>query len=289
VKPELIPGVVAGVQNNTYDSAPKDEYDAFTFQIKEQLEVDSTAEQEPDRAQMLSITTALAMGYHDGISKTTDASHDAALNTKYKENVESEKLKNAGWSQSVKDSFARRTDIIGSTIERSSSEIRAFYMRNRPISAGVLISQGITTYSGPISDFDTLLDIKPSQRPPELIAFWSKKYNIAEQERSRTQRKLKFGTLNYSDAFNGKYGPLISDKTCSSTRFPGGSIIALRKKDGTVYDPTGKNPSGQYKVTDIGSNLTYNKPDIFTLTPALYVNTESVQVFLISDGTRKQA
>lgn len=286
VMPPQIPGVIAGVQNNTYDSTPKDQYDEFTFQLKDQLEIDSSEQQEPDRAQMISIVTTLAMGYHDDVSKTTDESKDADLFAKYSSNVESEKTKNLGWSQDIKEAFSKRTSVAGSIIQRNTGIIRAFYNRNSA-PTGSPVSVGVTTYSGPDKDFTTFLDIKPAQRPAELTSYWSTKYNIASQEQKLQARGIKTGTLDYAEAYTGAYGPLVSDKTCASSRFPGGSIISLRNPDGTVYNPTGKNASGQYKVTDTGNaKLTYNKPDIFTSTPELYTNTSSVQVFLISTGSQ---
>jgi hypothetical protein len=64
----------------------------------------------------------------------------------------------------------------------------------------------------------------------------------------------------------------------------------MRNPDGTAYDPTGKNPSGQYTVMDTGNaQLTYKKPDIYTTTPNMYTNTGSVQVYLVSKGTQKKS
>jgi hypothetical protein len=293
VAPPLIPGVIAGVQNNTYDSSPKDAYDSFAFQIKEVLELDSKEPQDSDRAQMISLVTTLVMGYHDSVSKTTDASQDSSLYEKFVVNAEEELARNLGWDDKIKTSFQTRTATGGDLVKRSTSIIRAYYKRSAPI-AGTPISIGITSYSGPADDYTTFLDIKPEQRPPELTAKWvaaGKKIppgNTYQGKDKNGNPKTYTSTLNYSDAFTGAYGkPLVDNKSCASTRFPGGSIIALRKPDGSVYDPTGKNPSGQYIVDDTGnSENTWNKPDIFTMTPELYTNMDSVQVFLVSKGTK---
>jgi hypothetical protein len=285
VMPPSVPGVAAGAVV-TYDSGPKDAYDEFTFTLKEQLEIGDVADQDPDRACMISVVTTLAMGYHDNLSKTLDSSSDAALFEKYRANVELERQNNLGWSTDIKASYTTRTDLLGAHINRNAQVIRNFYNRNS-MPTGTPISVGVTTYSGPDKDFTTFLDIKPSQRPPELTAYWASKYNIASQETKLEARGIKTGTLNYSDAYRGAYGQLISDKTVASSRFPGGSVIALRNPDGTPYNPSGKNPSGQFTVTDTGNaKLTFAKPDIFTSTPELYTNTGSVQVFLISKGSQ---
>lgn len=283
--PPPVPGISIPVIAK-YDSTAKDNYDEFAFNLKEYLEFDSSEAQSPDRAAMISLVMTLAMGYHDDVVKTVDDSRDVDLYAKYKANVEYEKGRNLTWDQPLKDQFETRTLKCGEHINRNTSVIRAFMNRNSPIT-GTPISTGVTTYSGPDKDFTTFLDIKPSQRPPELTEYWSKKYNIAAQEAKLNNRGIKTGKLNYSDAYSGAYGTLVSDQTVASSRFPGGSVIALRKKDGTVYDPTSKNPSGHYTVTDTGNaKLTYAKPDIFTSTPELYAGSGAVDVFLISKGTK---
>ena len=284
--PPSVPGVSAPV-TTTYNPVPKDNYDTFLFNLKEFLEIDSSQEQSPDRAAMISMLTTLAMGYHDDVAKTTDSSKDSELFGKYNNNVSNEKTKNVSWDEKIKSQFAARTTSCGEIINRNCDVIRAFMNRNKPIT-GTTISVGVTTYSGPDKDFTTFLDIKPSQRPAELTNYWSGKYNISSQEAKLNGRGIKTGTLNYSDAYNGAYGGLVSDMTVASSRFPGGSIIALRNSDGTPYNPSSKNPSGQFKVTDTGNaKLTYAKPDIFTSTPELYKNTESVQVTLVSEGAQR--
>lgn len=293
VPPPALPGVIAGVQNNTYDSSPKDAYDSFAFQIKEVLELDSKEPQDSDRAQMISLVTTLVMGYHDSVSKTTDSSQDSALYDKFVSNAEAELARNLGWEDKIKASFQTRTATGGDLVKRNTDTIRAFYKRSAPI-AGAPISVGVTTYSGPADDYTTFLDIKPEQRPPELTAKYvaqGKKIPTGSTYTNSKGKTIKIGTLNYSDAFTGAYGkPLVDGKSCSSTRFPGGSIIALRKADGSVYDPTGKNPSGHYTVDDTGNaELTWNKPDIFTMSPDKFTNTESVQVFLVSKGNKTSA
>lgn len=284
------PGAVFGVDSavtSSYDSSAKDAYDEFTFQLKESLEINSSEDQSADRARMISVVTTLAMGYHDDIAKSNDSSRDDEFFEKYSANVSAEKQRNLDWTPDVKEQFDIRSLNCGNLIRRNTQVIRTFMNRNKPLS-GSPISVGITTYSGPDKDFTTFLDIKPSQRPAELTAYWSRKYNIADQERKLAARGIKTGTLNYSDAYRGAYGTLISDQTVASSRFPGGSIIALRNSDGTPYNPTGNNASGVFKVTDTGNaKLTYAKPDVFTSTPEKYTNMGSVHVFLISEGSQK--
>ena len=286
--PPSVPGVMSAV-TSTYDSRPKDAYDEFTFKLKESLEIDDVAEQDPDRAAMISVVTTLAMGYHDDVSKTLDASQDDALYAKYRANVIAEEQNNLSWSPNIKSSFTDRTNVIGSNISRNTQVIRDFYNRNSVIE-GTLLSTGVTTYSGPADDFTTYLDIKPEQRPAHLTAKYQaegKRIPTGDTYTNSSGKTFKIGTLNYSDAFNGAYGKIVSDKTCASTRVPGGSVLAMRNPDGTAYDPTGNNPSGHYTVMDTGNaELTYKKPDIFTMTPRMYTNTGAVKVYVISRGTQ---
>jgi hypothetical protein len=287
----MLPPPVLGVSEpfaSTYDSAPKDNYDAAMFQIKEQLETQSTEPQTPERAKMLAIVTGLAMGYHDALGQSSDSSGDTAIRSKYLSDVEAELAKNASWSSTTVSQFKTRTSFLDDLISRNADVIRAFINRDAS-GPGTLLSVGITTYSGPDKDFTTFLDIKPSQRPPELTAYWTNRgYNITAQTQKLEENGSQTGTLNYSDAYNGAYGkPLVSDKTCASTRVPGGSVIKLVLSDGSIYNPSGKNPSGIFTVTDTGdSDLTYAKPDIFTNTPEKYTGMSSVKVYLVSLGSQ---
>jgi hypothetical protein len=287
VEPQRIPGVIAGVNDTTRDPLPKDNYDAFMFQLKEHIEIGSASEQDPDRAKMISVLTTITMGYHDQISRTLDSSEDLKFNELFLKNADNERNRNAVWPDAIKNSFDRRVSIIAALIQNNVEVIRNFYNRNT-MASGKPISTGITTYSGPDKDFTTFLDIKPEERPPELTQYWTGRgYDIKKNEERLKARGIKTGTLKYEYTSKGAYGPLESDFTCASSRFPGGSVILLKNPDGTIYNPTGRNPSGKYRVTDTGNaRLTYMKPDIFTNTPELYRNMATVQVFLISTGNQ---
>jgi hypothetical protein len=294
VLPEQIPGVIAGVQNEQYDFSQKDKYDAIIFQIKEVLAIEqtTTTEQSNDLAKMTSVLASVVMGYHDKVSKTRDSSNDKSFYDQFIQLINDEMNRNSIWPNDVKETFKQKSFVSGNIIRDNSDEIREFFNKNLPAS-GSYVSVGVTVYSGPASDYTTFLDIKPEQRPPELVEYYTNQgYSIppaGQQTYTNSAGKtFKIGTLNYSDAFTGAYRePLISDYSVASTRFPGGSILLLKNPDGTAYNPTGKNQKGIYKVMDTGSaELTYKKPDIFTLTPKLYKNMASVQVFLVSRGSK---
>jgi hypothetical protein len=168
-------------------------------------------------------------------------------------------------------------------------------MRNQigPVT-GSMLSTGVTVYGGPNTDYTTFLDIKPSQRPPELTAYWqSRGYKIPSGNTYTNSKGKSFriGTLDYEDAFKGPFSDrLIDGFSCASTRVPIGSVLALKNPDGTPYNPSGKNPSGVYTVHDTGNQeLTYKKVDIFALNPEPYKasNMAAVQVFLVSRGSKE--
>lgn len=269
------------IGTNTFVNTSKDEYDAFTFKLKENYAVDPSVD-----TAMITTVTNLVMGYHDKISKTTDSSTDEDLKKQFLAAAEAEKQRNSTWSADTIADFDRRISNCAYIVNNEADVIRAFY--NKSMNSNDLISVGITTYSGPDKDFTTFLDIKPSERPPELTSYWtSRGYNIEKQEQKLLARGIKTGTLSYSDAYLGAYGPIVSDKTVASTRVKGGSIVQLKNKDGSIYDPTGKNPTGIYTVMDTGNaNLTYKKFDVFTSSPELYKDMSNVHVYLVKEGSK---
>lgn len=288
---DSIPPTVNGVtpvQFNTHTGESKDVYHAFTDRLKENYAHSNSGDAEFTK--MIGVVTSLAMGFHDKVSKTTDSSKDNEYYQQYTAAVEAEKARNPNWTENTKTEFSNRTTNAGRTILTDTSIIRGFHNRNAPMAAGQLLSVGVTTYSGPESDYTTYLDIKPEQRPAALTAKYQAEGKRIPTGNTYTNSKgktFKIGTLDYADAFRGAYGAISSDRTVASTRVPGGSIVQLRNKDGSIYDPTGKNPSGMYTVMDTGNaELTYKKPDIFTSTPNLYTNTAQVHVYLVSSGTK---
>lgn len=275
----------------------KDEYDSVMFDIKNHTGKDpSILSDEDGYSSMITSVNTVIISYHDKIIKSNSDTDDARFFNEFSQSIEIEKKNNSSrWSDSIKEEFQTRCAQGGRVIQVNANAIRAYGMRNSTNNyAGSLISTGVTTYSGPQSDFTTFLDIKPEQRPAELTRYWtSRGYNIptGNTYTNSAGKTFKIGTLNYEDAFKGPFGDkLISDYSCASTRVPIGSVLALKNPDGTPYNPSGKNPSGLYTVSDTGNaELTYKKVDIFTTTPNLYSssNMAAVQVFLVSRGTKE--
>jgi hypothetical protein len=295
VPPSSVTGVAIPIGTAEYDSGPKDEYDSFTFQLKEYTETDSallasySGTDKENYVSSISYLHTIALAYHDKISKTVDDSKDAQYREEFDGSIELTVAQHPSWSADILADFTNRGRIISDIINRNAQVIRNFL--GVP-TVGGFVSKGVTTYSGPESDFTTFLDIKPSQRPPELTQKYLAQGKYIPSGTTYTNsagKTFKIGTLNYSDAFKGAYGSmLVSDRSVASTRFPGGSIIALKNPDGSPYNPTGKNSSGQYIVDDTGNiELTWRKVDIFTTTPELYKNMDSVGVYLVKEGSKK--
>ena len=295
IPPSSVEGVTVPVGTAEYDSGAKDEYDSFIFQLKQFIETDDatlSSYSGADKENYVSSITYLhtiAMAYHDKIAKTVDNTKDAQYRSEFDAAIANTATKHPAWSNSILSEFKSKGEKTSAIINNYAQVIRNFL--GTPTVSG-FVSKGVTTYSGPASDFTTFLDIKPSQRPPELTQKYLAEGKYIPSGTTYTNsagKTFKIGTLNYSDAFRGAYGgSLVSDRSVASTRFPGGSILALKNPDGSPYNPTGKNPSGQYIVDDTGNiELTWRKVDIFTLTPELYKNMDNIGVHLVKEGSKK--
>jgi len=296
VVPTASPPTYPGATVNTTLADTKNEYDRLMFEIKNYTGKDTAKTGDTSYVSMVTSVNTIALAYHDKLMKSTSNVDDARFASEFKKSVEIEfNTHSSQWNEEIKTDYNNRCNNIGLVFDRSGDIVRAYAMRNQigPVT-GSMISTGVTNYSGPAGDYTTFLDIKPEQRPPELTAYWQSKGKNIPSGNTYTNSKgksFRIGTLNYEDASKGPFGDrLISDFSCASTRVPIGSVLALRNPDGTPYNPSGKNPSGVYTVHDTGNiELTYNKVDIFTDTPALYdkTNMSAVQVFLVSRGTKE--
>lgn len=297
IPPSRVAGVVTPVGIEGYDSQSKDEYDLFTFQLKEYIDIDQTLStlytgtDKENYVSSVSYLHTIALAYHDKIAKTVDDSQDAQYLEEFNTSITNTVAQHPAWSNEIRTNFTDRAEIVSDVINRNTEVIRNFLGN---VNSSGFASKGVTIYGPPDWDFTTFLDIKPLQRPPELTQKYLDQGKYIPSGTTYTNSKgvsFQVGTLNYSDAFNGAYGRrLVSDRSVASTRFPGGSTLALKNPDGTPYNPTGRNPAGQYVVDDTGSlKLTYDKLDIYTATPEPYLNSDmsNVLVYLIREGSKK--
>ena len=294
--PMASPPTHPGATVNTQVITAKNDYDGLMFEIKNYTGKDSSKTGDSSYVSMITSVNTIALAYHDKLMKSKSNADDARFASEFKTSVGIElNTHNLQWNEEIKTDYNNRCNNIGISLGRSGDIVRAYAMRNQigPVT-GSMLSTGVTVYGGPNTDYTTFLDIKPSQRPPELTAYWqSRGYKIPSGNTYTNSKGKSFriGTLDYEDAFKGPFSDrLIDGFSCASTRVPIGSVLALKNPDGTPYNPSGKNPSGVYTVHDTGNQeLTYKKVDIFALNPEPYKasNMAAVQVFLVSRGSKE--
>ena len=159
---------------------------------------------------------------------------------------------------------------------------------------GSLASTGITIYGGPDWNYLRFLSIAPEERPTELIDYWvnERNKNIEEDvDKLSNQFGIKLGTRSYDSIFIGVYNQELKSRySVSSTKFKGGTVLQLKNRDGSIYDPAGINSKGLVTVVDAEEGI-----KSFSLLN-LYIDEEhveaysktqlqSVQAFLYSSGT----
>jgi len=235
----------------------------------------------------------LALAYHDKIS----FGHGGA-SSEFQEGVRYEAKKNkAQWGPEAVSFFESKAGEVGGALSEAESPIQTYHdeKKNRD-AVNSITSTGATVYGGADVDATTFLDLKPSERPPELTEYWDSrlKGGITGQERSMAARGFKTGTLNWSDTYTGAYGRKLEPHySVASTRYPGGSILKATNQDGTPYNPSGKNADGIYRVDDTGSSATYAKVDFFSDSDNYdkyrNSNLSGVQISLLSNGTETNA
>lgn len=246
-----------------------------------------------------SMLTELQMLSRTLINNFSTADEDQINDIRSKFNIEiTNKLlaKQSEWPEATRKIYKERAENLLYNAFKDSKILREYYtLKNSgSIASGQRGGAGVTIYGGPDWDFTTFLDIKPAQRPANLIAYWQneKGYNIASQESKLQARGIKTGTLNLSDAYKGAYGATLrAGFSCASTKFPGGSQLQLKNPDGSIYDPAGINPSGIVTVDDTGNaQLTYKKLDLFIsrehVNAYKLTNMSAIEIFVVSLGTK---
>jgi len=224
--PPAVEGVAAPVANAAYDPKPKDEYDAFIFQLKEHLNKDPqkvaalVGTDSENYIRMLAVLNTLAYSYHDNISRTTDDSKDAEYKATYLTLVTDELNKHPEWDAATKLDYNGRTNVIENEITRNVNVIRAYYARNAA-ATGDWIPLYMTAYGNASIDVTTAQD----------------------------QNKANSGVKGYEgfSQTQGAYGPLVQGASVASNYFKGKTVLEIRyAKD---QKPVG---SGRVTVHDTG-------------------------------------
>jgi len=273
----------------------KNRYDDAMYRLKDVLSDKSNLENSPQSVSMLTSLQHITRAYRDKISRVRDGGDILQFGEEFLRGAAFEKSKHAElWSVETHNEFDARVSVIAEVMNEESDVIRAYHtVRGDGNVTGARLGTGVAIYGGPDWDFTTFLDLKPSERPDELTNYWtSRGFNIEKQESKLRARGIRPGTLNYSDTTKGAYGRQLEyGVSCASTKFPGGSILAIKNPDGSPYDPAGRNPEGLYRVDDVGNvEGTYKKVDIYIKgeDESAYMNSNmsGAQVFLVSKGTK---
>jgi len=133
IPPSSVEGVAAPVAISEFNTNAKDEYDAFTFQLKEQIEADQsklssyTGTEKETYTSSISLLHTIALAYHDKISKTVDDTKDAQYRTEFEVSIQDTVTKNSSWTGTIRDEFKNRAYVVSDIINRNAQIIRNFY------------------------------------------------------------------------------------------------------------------------------------------------------------------
>jgi len=133
IPPSTVEGVTAPVGISEYSTKAKEEYDAFTFQLKEQIEADQgkllsyTGTEKETYTSSISLLNTISLAYHDKISKTVDDTKDSQYLTEFEAAIKDTATKNSSWSAPILKEFEDRAAVVSDIINRNAQIIRNFY------------------------------------------------------------------------------------------------------------------------------------------------------------------
>ena len=217
VPPSSVSGVAIPVGTAEYDSAPKDEYDSFTFQLKEYTETDQTVlasysgTDQENYVSSISYLHTIALAYHDKIAKTVDDSKDAAYRAEFDTSIANTAAQHPSWSNDILTDFNNRGTIISDVIFRNAQVIRNFYA---PSGSGDWLPWYMSAYGHVKADDGSTLDATTA----DDIA--SGKIKEEWQYLGNRNNKLVKGTSVASNYF--KHGTVL-DIRFADTKAPVGS------------------------------------------------------------------
>ena len=234
--PSRVAGVGVPVGIAGYDSQSKDEYDLFTFQLKEYIETDPnllvlySGTDRENYVSSLSYLHTIALAYHDKIAKTDDDSEDIKYLQEFNTSITNTAAQHPSWSNDIRNDFTNRAEIISDVIARNTQVIRNFY---RPSGSGNWLSWYMSAYGHVKADDGSTLD----QTTADDIS--SGKIKEAWQYLGNRNNKLIKGT------------------SVASNYFKHGTVLDIRFAD--TKAPVG---SGRVRVDDIGA-MSSNVIDYF--------------------------
>jgi len=236
IPPSSVQGVAIPVGTAGYDSAPKDEYDLFTFQLKEYTDADPnllasySGIDKENYNSSLSYLHTITLAYHDKIAKTDDDSKDAQYRSEFETSIANTVTHHPTWSNDIITHFTNRGTIISDVINRNAQVIRNFY---RSSDSGNWLPWYMSAYGYVKADDGSTLDATTAN-------------DIASGKIKEEWQYL--GTRN---------NKLIKGTSVASTYFKYGTVLDIRFAD--TKAPVG---SGRVRVDDSG-DLSSNVLDYF--------------------------
>jgi hypothetical protein len=236
IPPSSVTGVAIPVGTAEYDSTAKDEYDSFTFQLKEYTETDSAllvsyaGTDKENYVSSISYLHTIALAYHDKISKTADDSKDAQYREEFDGSIELTVAQHPSWSNDIITDFTNRGRIISDVINRNAQVIRNFYT---PSGSGQWLPWYMSAYGYVKADDGSTLD-------------------------ATTAEDISSGKIKEEWQYLGnRNNKLIKGTSVASNYFKHGTVLDIRFAD--TKAPVG---SGRVRVDDTGG-MSKNVLDYF--------------------------
>jgi hypothetical protein len=236
VPPSSVAGVAIPVGTAEYDSAPKDEYDSFTFQLKEYTEADAdklssySGTDKENYVSSISYLHTIALAYHDKISKTFDDSKDTIYRTQFDVAIAGTSEQHPSWSNDIRTEFNNRANVVSDIISRNSQVIRNFYA---PSGTGNWLPWYMSAYGHVKADDGSTLD-------------------------ATTADDISSGKIKEEWQYLGnRNNKLVKGTSVASNYFKHGTVLDIRFAD--TKAPVG---SGRVRVDDTGG-MSKNVIDYF--------------------------
>lgn len=234
IPPSSVEGVAAPVGISEFNTNTKDEYDSFTFQLKEYIEADPNDAAASDDFETykssISYLHTIALAYHDKIAKTVDDTKDTQFRGEFEASIADTVTKNSSWSASIITEFKNRGSVISEIINRNAQVIRNFY---NPSGSGDWIEHYMSAYGHVKADDGSSFD-------------------------KTTEDDIAKGAIKEDWQYLGnRNNKLVKGTSVASNYFKHGTVLEIRFADSKA--PVG---SGRVRVDDSGG-MSKNVLDYF--------------------------
>jgi len=236
IPPSTVEGVTNPIGITEYSNKSKQEYDSFTFQLKEQIEADAgklqsyTAIDKEKYTSSISYLHAISLAYHDKISKTIDDTQDAQYRSEFEASIQDTVAKNSSWAAPIIKEFKDRAAVISDIINRNVQIIRNFY---NPGGTGEWLPWYMSAYGHVKADDGSSFD-------------------------KTTEADIANGSIKEDWQYLGTRGnKLVKGTSVASNYWKFGTVLEIRYAD--TKAPVG---SGQVRVDDAGG-MSKNVLDYF--------------------------